>query len=176
MKATTLAAGVLAAALSAGTTTTSAADLDYGRLPDRYSGAYEDPRYRDLYGPDEKYSHPQHYHRPAPPHIPLPPATVYRDHDIYRPHPQARRYSEACVPREEVRRRLIDEGWRDFHDPELRNGTARIKARRGSGDLYDLQLDRCTGEIINADLIRRGGYGPYAQDHGPRYYPGQRPY
>ncbi len=186
MKATTLAAGVLAAAVSAGATTTSAADLDYGRVPDRYSGAYEDPRYRDLYGPDQKYSQQQHYYRPVPPHIPVPPATVYRDSDVYRPHPETRRFSQGepddwryrngCVPKEEVRRRLVDEGWRDFHDPELRNGYARLKARRASGDLYDLKVDRCSGEIISADLVRRGGYGPYAQDNGPGYYPGQRRY
>ena len=51
MKATMLAAGICAAVVSAGATIARAADLDYGRVPDRYSGAYEDPRYRDLYGP-----------------------------------------------------------------------------------------------------------------------------
>lgn len=161
-----------------------AADLDYGRVPsDRYSGAYEDPRYRDLYGPATRYD--DRYAHPAPPG-PAPPATVYRHNDAYRPFPEPRRYSDAepedwryrngCLPREEVRRRLTGEGWRDFHDLELRNGFARIKARRPSGDLYDLKVDRCTGEIVKADIIQRGGYGPYAQDHGPRYYPVPRPY
>ena len=50
MKRTSLAAGAFAAALVAGVIPAFAADLDYGRAPtDRYSSAYEDPRYRDLY-------------------------------------------------------------------------------------------------------------------------------
>lgn len=177
-------AAALAVALVAGAGAALAADLDYGRVPsDRYSGAYEDPRYRDLYGPETRYD--QRYYRPQHP-VPVPPANVYREPDHYRPYPEPRRYSQAepddwryrggCLPREEIRRRLVEEGWREFHDLELRNGYARVRARRPSGDLYDLKVDRCSGEVVKADVIQRGGYGPYAQDHGPRYYPNPRPY
>jgi hypothetical protein len=188
MKAMVLAAGVLAAALGIGASRSDAADLDYGRAPlDRYGSAYEDPRYRDLYGRDPvppRYSYEQRYYKvPSP--VPTPPGYVYRDNDAYRPgYPEPRRYSYAdpgdwrhhngCVPREEIKRRLVEEGWRDFHDLELRNSIATVRARRPSGDLYDLRVDRCTGEVVNATLIQRGGYGPYADDSGRRYY--QRPY
>lgn len=186
-----LTAGLLAATLTTGATTALAADLDYGRLPnDRFSSAYEDPRYRDLYGPEprvsrETYSYrEQHTYRPDP-YVPTPPGYVYRPHDSYRPQPAPvprtyghsgppDRYADACVPRGEIRRRLVDEGWREFQDLEVHEDFARVQARRPSGDLYQLKVDRCTGEVMKARLIARGGYGPYAEDSGRRYY--YRPY
>lgn len=171
----TLTAGVLAAALAAGAGA-QAADLDYGRVPtDRYSSAYEDPRYRDLYAPaPEPYAYEYRY-KTVPPPAPVPPAYVYRDHPApYRDH-RDQRYSQydepvqnGCVPRDEIKRRMISEGWRDFHDLELRQNVAKIRARRPSGDLYDLKVDRCTGEIIHSQILKRGSYGPYASDDSPR--------
>lgn len=165
MKAVTLAAGALAATLIAGAQTSRAADLDYGRVPyDRYSSAYEDPRYADIYGPG-----------PGPGVVvpaPVPPAPIYRD----RPRYYEPRYSyddgarPGCIPREEIKRRLVSEGWRDFYDLELRGEVAKIKARRPSGDLYVLKVDRCTGDIANAHLLERGGHGPYAYDDRYRRY------
>ena len=175
MKRATLAAGVFAAALMAGTAGTMAADLDYGRAPtDRYSEAYEDPRYRDLYAPEpRRYSAAPRYeprYEPgyapsyAPGH-PVPPSSVYRDNAPYR-------YGQnRCIPREAVRDRLLSEGWGNFQDLELRGDAARINARRPNGDLFSLQVDRCTGQILNSRLIQRGGIGPYAYEDGPR-----RPY
>ncbi len=165
-----LTAGALAAALVAGASA-QAADLDYGRVPtDRYSSAYEDPRYRDLYEPAPA-PQPYAYSRPAPAY-PVPPGYVYRDtprypDDSYRDHD---RHAQGCLPREVIKERLISEGWRDFHDLELRNNVAKIRARRPSGDLYDLKVDRCSGEILHSQLLQRGGYGPYAYDAGPRRY------
>lgn len=164
-----LTAGVLAVALTA-SAGAKAADLDYGRVPtDRYSSAYEDPRYRDLYAPEPR-DHGYDYRAVPPP--PIPPAYVYRDNPPpYRDH----RFSDYrygyngngghCVPREEAKRRLINEGWRDFHDLELRNDIAKVRARRPNGDLYDLKIDRCSGEIVNSHFLQRG-YGPYAYDNG----------
>ncbi len=164
MRRTSLAAGAFAAALVAGVSAASAADLDYGRAPtDRYSSAYEDPRYRDLYAPEPP---PQRYGY-APSH-PVPPAYVYRDSPY--------RYGEAdrrgCLPREAIRERLLSEGWRDFRDLDLRGGVARVHARRPNGELYALKVDRCSGEIINTQFIGRGGIGPYAYDDVPP----RRPY
>lgn len=154
MKSMTLAAGALAATLVTGAQGARAADLDYGRVPyDRYSSAYEDPRYADIYG-----------RAPAP----VPPGYVYRDHRYAEPLPPRFAYEDAprpgCIPREEIKRRLVGEGWRDFYDLELRGDQAKVKARRPSGDLYVLRVDRCTGEIANARLLERGSHGPYAYD------------
>lgn len=192
MRAIVLAASVLAAALTAGATGSRAADL--GERPyiyDRQSSPYDDPRYRDLYGPSRPYAEappaydhpPPGYYRPAP----TPRGYVYRDRpdDSYRPYPAPRRYSyaepyapppvaRACLHREEIKRRLVEEGWRDFRDVELRPDAVRVHARRPSGDLYVLRVDRCTGEIVNSRLLERGQYGPYAYGTAPRRY--DRPY
>ena len=169
MKRTTLAAGVFAAAVVAGAAGTRAADLDYGRVPtDRTSEAYEDPRYRDLYAPEPPrrygtapYYQPRYQPGYSPGH-PVPPGYVYRDNAPYR-------YGQnGCAPREAIRERLLSEGWGNFQDLELRGDVARINARRPNGDLYSLQVDRCSGEIVNSRLIARGGVGPYAYDDGPR--------
>lgn len=166
-----LTAGVVAAALATGTSAL-AADLDYHRgSTDRYSSAYEDPRYRDLYAPEPRgYS----YEYRAEPPPPVPPAFVFRHNEPPRHYDHRysdyrhgdRRHSSYCVPREEAKRRLINDGWRDFHDLELRDDVARVRARRPNGDLYDLKVDRCSGEIVHSNFLQRG-YGPYAYDNGP---------
>ena len=70
MKSWALAAGLLALTISTGA---MAADLDEGPPPDRY-GAYDDPRYDDV------------YRHPAPPRgpyagPPIPRERVYREHE-----------------------------------------------------------------------------------------------
>jgi hypothetical protein len=65
MKSLVLAAGLLAAA--AATTTARAADLDEGPPPDRY-GAYQDPRYYDMYAhPRPAYAPPGAQYGGGPP-------------------------------------------------------------------------------------------------------------
>ncbi len=159
---------VAAAALSLGSMLAQAADLDYGRLPaDRYSDAYEDPRYRDLYAPEppRRYSAAPRYEPGYEPGYdrghPVPPGYVYRN--------APPRYGQAeCLPREAVRDRLTSEGWRNFQGLDLRGNVARIEARRPNGDLYALNLDRCSGEIVGSRLIERSGARPYAYEDGPR--------
>jgi hypothetical protein len=166
MRSLVLAAG-LAVAMSTGAA--FAADLDDdGPPPYRRGSAYDDPRYSDIYRyPD----------RPPPPAYvaPRPPAAVYRDEDDdYGPPP--RRYPGAgyaahCVPRAEIKHRLLSEGWRDFHDPDLRGDLASVRARRPSGRLFDLTIDRCTGQIVNARPLEPRPYGPYASRfYGPYAY------
>ena len=168
MRRTSLKATAFTAAVLAGTFSANAADLDYGRAPaDRYSEAYEDPRYRDLYAPEppRRYSAAPRYEPRYDPGYPVPPGNVYRDNPAYR-------YgSSNCLPREAVRERLLSEGWRQFQDVELRGNAARIDARRPNGDLYAHNVDRCSGEIVGSRLIERGGARPYAYEDGPR-----RPY
>lgn len=180
-----LTACVIAAAVLIGPQTAAAADLDYRTVPapDRYSQAYEDPRYRDLYAPEPRaeprgYSYaPQPYapqYVPAP--HPVPQAYVYRDgyRERDRDRFDERRYSDACLPRGEIKRRLSDGGWHDFHDLDSTGNVTRVKARRHNGDLFALKVDRCNGEVVRADLIERGGIGPYADGSSQRRY--ERPY
>jgi len=159
MRSLVLAAG-LAVAMSTGA---FAADLDEGPPPyDRHGSAYDDPRYADIY----RY-----------PDRPPPPAARYRedrddDDDGYGPPPRrysyadrAPPYGDRCVPRQEIKHRLLREGWHDFHDPELRGDLASVRARRPSGRLFDLTIDRCSGEIVSARPLEPRPYGPYA--YGP---------
>ena len=102
----------------------------------------------------------------------------------YRPEPP-RGYSYApprhddgygrrhCLPSEAVRSRLVHEGWTDFRGVELREDVAVLEARRPGGDLYRLNVDRCSGEILKARVIQPGAPGPYAYTPSPyRYGPG----
>ena len=181
MKSWVLAASLLAAAAT--TTTGWAADLDEGPPPDRY-GAYEDPRYTDMYArpqPPPAYLPPPRY-APA-----VPPGYVHRDYgddydrnrdyaddydrdDYRRPYAYSTPpdYGRACTPREVIRERLLREGWHHFRDAEERGEFATIIARRPDGQPFALTVDRCSGEIVNARPL--GEHGHFA--YGPR----DRPY
>jgi hypothetical protein len=170
MKSTVLAAAVIAAVV-VGAPGARAADLEYG-AGDRYSSPYDDPRYRDLYEPSprytERYAYEERTYRP-----PVPPNHVYRDDD-YAPRRYAEnyRFGGSCLPRHEIRQRLRDQGWADFHDLEIRPDIAVLRARGSRGHLYDLSIDRCTGEIVHARPLEHFVPGPFA--YGPRRW--ARPY
>jgi hypothetical protein len=179
MKALPLSASLLAAALLLGARPVAAADLDYGYgpVPDRYASAYEDPRYRDLYAPAPPPAY-RYQPRPYAPG-PVPPGYVYRDHAPDRfaewgPGDDWR-YGPGCLPRHEIKERLVAEGWRDFYDLEIARSFARVKARRPNGDLFALKVERCNGQVVRADLLERYGAGPYAWQGQPRPYE-TRPY
>jgi hypothetical protein len=175
MRSLVLAAGLMAAVVTTGA---RAADLDDGPPPDRYGSAYDDPRYADIYkypqGPG--YAPPPYaspYAGPPPYAAPIPRERVYREGDDYA-YPPARRYSYAqpvppyaghCLPREVIKNKLIHHGWGDFHDGDLRGDVAVVHARRPSGRLFLLKIDRCSGDVLSARPLE-GGYGPYA--YGPR--------
>lgn len=166
MKALPLTATVLAAALLLGGRPSAAADLDYGYVPppDRYGSAYDDPRYRDLYAPEppRAYRFEPRPYAGVPPPGPVPPGYVYREHDRFAewgPGP-GWRMSAGCLPRREIRRRLIDEGWSDFHGIEITGPTARVSARRPSGAALSAQ---------GRSLQRRGREG--GSDQAPRATP-----
>ena len=148
----------------------SAADLDGDR---RAEEPYDDPRYADMYAdpppPPHRYGEPRY----ADPRDTYPPST--RDQGYLAPMQPPPRYSQApsyereCLPRREIHARLRAEGWRDFHDIDIRGQTAYVKAQRPSGEVYDLEVDRCTGGIVTAK--RLGGYPerPYAWREPQRY-------
>ncbi len=167
MRKFVIAASLAASAVAA--TPVFAADLGYR------DQAYEDPRYSDI------------YRHPAPP-----PPPIYRD-ERYVPAPppppayrQEQRYGgydprrDGCTPREQVRDRLEARGWQDFHDPQPMGNVVHIRARRPNGRLFDLTLDRCSGEIIQTELIDRRAAAvvppppPQNWRYGPPPY--ERPY
>jgi hypothetical protein len=135
----------------------SAADLDDEaeyRTGPRTESPYDDPRYRYLYednAPTRHYGQPQPDYRPYPPSakddgylptVPLPPR--------YTQAPRYERHAPGCLPRAEIRARLLDRGWSGFHDIDLRGPLAYVKAQRPSGRTFDLEVDRCTGSIMSA--------------------------
>lgn len=146
MKSWVLAVGLLAAAF---VPAAGAADLG----DDRY-GAYGDPRYRTP-----------------------PPAYHDRDDDDDNG-PPVRRYSapapyrQACVQSEDVRERLSDRGWQDFHGGQPHGNVVTLRARRPNGRLFELTLHRCSGQIIEARPLEPRPFGPYAYNRTPRdlYY------
>jgi len=186
MRSWVLAAGLLAAAFTTGA---RAADLDEGPPPDRYGSAYDDPRYADIYKypngpqaygvpPPGAYGRP--YAGPPPYAGPVPRERVYREEEDYdrgyAPGPRRCSYAEPgvpyapgrCAPRELVEERLYSEGWRDFHDGDVRGGLATVHARRPSGRLFVLTLDRCSGQVVSAEPLEGRPYGPYAYGAPPR--------
>ncbi|MFV0296127.1 MAG: hypothetical protein ACK5JT_08410 [Hyphomicrobiaceae bacterium] len=157
MKAISLSAGLLAVAMAWTASPVSAADLDYRSMPppDRYGSAYDDPRYKDIYGPEPRRGYtfaPEPYRAPRE-----------RAYDRYADG------ERGCLPRHVIERRLANRGWSDFHDVRRRGGIARVKARRDNGDLFVLRIDRCSGEIIQARLIDRYGPRPYAHRGDSRF-------
>jgi hypothetical protein len=162
----------------------AAADINdpaYGYYP-KPGSPYEDPRYADIYGygprrrpveppryaerapppyrddyaerprfdwPDREYLPPRRYLEP----LPVPPR--FSEHDGRR---YDRRY--ACTPRHEVKRELHRQGWSDFHEVRLEGEFAVVRARRPSGRLFELSIDRCSGEIASARPLAEGR--PYA--------------
>ena len=184
MRSWVLAAGLLAAAVTTGV---QAADLDEGPPSDRYGSAYDDPRYADIYKypkppayvvpPPRAYGGP--YAGPPPYAGPIPRERIYRDdEDDDRGYGHGpRRYSYAdpgpphagrCAPRELVKERLYREGWRDFHDGDARGSIATVRARRPSGRLFELTLDRCSGDVVRAEPLEARPVGPYAYGPHPR--------
>jgi hypothetical protein len=174
MRTWMLAASLLAAA-GAASSNANAADLDEGPPPNRYGSAYDDPRYADIYRRPE-------YPLPPPYAAPVPRERIYRDDEEAPPYARPHRYSYdegrpgyggPCVPREVIRDRLTRHGWHSFHDGTLNGNVAVVRARRPSGRLFELTIERCSGEIISAQPLERRVFGPFA--YGPRPW-WQRPY
>jgi hypothetical protein len=134
-------AAALALAVSCATAPAAAADL--------YEPPYEEERYGDGPPPPDRYA-------AAP-------------EDFEPPYPDREYAGRRCVPRELARDRLRDAGWYDFHALERREDVVLVKARRDEGRLYDLTIDRCSGEVVDARPIHRRGLGPYAWG-GRRYW------
>jgi hypothetical protein len=163
----------LAAALPA-----NAADLNHGYPA---GSAFDDRRYSDIYRHPAPQAPPPRYAEPyyAPPAAP--PPYAYREPQHYAPPPppyrNEGRIAGDCLPRHIIRQRLEGRGWHDFHDPQVAGNVAHIRARRPNGNLFDLTVDRCTGEVLQAQLIdQRSALAPmpppdwrYRDDRRYRY-------
>ena len=105
---------------------------------------------------EPRYEAPRRYYDEAP-------AAPHNRYGYLEPMNPRSDYSAGptCIPRGEIRRALINEGWRDFRDLELRGEVAKIQARRPNGQLYALKVDRCSGEIVHSRPLHDGGV-PYA--------------
>lgn len=73
-----------------------------------------------------------------------------------------------CLPRQAIRQRLRDDGWRDIQRVDVRGGNVILTAERSNGQIFDLKVDRCNGEVIDARKSRDAVYGEY-RPRG-RYY------
>jgi hypothetical protein len=152
-----LAALASALAITAASPATAADIYDRGRVT-----SYEDPRYADI------YTHPEPPRPLGPPRreylAPMPPQ--YFD--------GPRRHSSApsgnCAAHHEIRRDLTEQGWSEFTDIELRGATALIEARRPNGNLYQLKIDRCSGEILNAQRLDQRRPYAWREREGGRTY------
>jgi hypothetical protein len=161
-------------------------DRDY--VPPVSGSPYDDPRYADLYGRPPAPDRTRIYldgRSPRPFYDePLPQAEPWRDRRGYlAPLPQPRFdeptrhvYGEPprqyhgprqCLERRAVRDGLAADGWHDFQDVALRGEVAVLTARRTGGDVYRLQVDRCTGEVVEARMIERQQRG-YYPDRAPQ--------
>lgn len=166
----------------------SAADLDQGYS---YGSAYDDPRYSDIYRhpapPPPRYAAPypsppvyrdyygeERYAAPAtaPPPYYGGPAPQYEG-DRYQGdrHQGDRRSRVACLPHDEIRDRLRDQGWHSFQDPEVVGDVGHIRARRPSGRMFELTIDRCSGQILNSQPLegRRADIPPDWRYRDNRY-------
>jgi hypothetical protein len=177
------ATGALAALTLMGSAPAIAADLGYGYpLTDRYKSAYEDKRYRDIFGPpphtarapyveedDDIVDHDVDHDRQR--------IGTYHDREVYddkriitrRRYSYAEPAAPACAPRAEIRHRLLSEGWHDFAELDVRHRVAIVEARRPNGLPYRLKIDRCSGDIVSAEPLAPVPYAYRPRRFGPYY-------
>jgi hypothetical protein len=132
-------ASVLAAAASLGFAAlpASAADL---YAPSWSGNDYDRHGYAEDY-PDEPRSYGQYRDR--------------RDGDDHYRY-SAREYD--CVTRRQVRHRLRRQGWFAFRGLEPKGRVLLVQARGRSGGLFDLTIDRCSGEVIEVRQLEGRRY------------------
>jgi hypothetical protein len=164
MKALLRPAVLLAAVgLSLCTTGQAATAADLFAPGPRAGSPYDDPRYDYLYGRDDAPPPPGWSRRSPPPRYdderPLPPT--------YRRAPPSWR-TGYCTSRRVVKRRLAAGGWSNFERAEIVDRDyVGVDAKHADGGVYRLTIDRCTGNVVDARLIR--GAPLYARPDTDRY-------
>lgn len=168
-------AGLAAVAFASLAGSALAADLDYSAKDagvEPYAPYYyhrDTPRQGQYY--EEKRYEQRRYIEPAPVdrHAP-PPRYSYHD-DRGSPRDWSRYDQRGCLSKGEIRYRLKEHGWNDFQDVEIRSDTAVVSARRPDGMTYRIEVDRCSGVIVQARLLddgrgwRQGARPPYERTY-----------
>ena len=144
-----LAAGAVATAMLALTAPVQAGN--YTDRGDSYQAAEPMP-WRGSAKDDEGYPVPQ-----APPR---------EYHQSYKDDgaPPPRRTAE-CLSKFGIRGALNEQGWHAFDGVELRGRVAFMTARNDDGRRFELQVDSCTGAVIEAHPV-----AVYYETPPPRYY------
>lgn len=142
---------------------------------------YDDRRYGEMYDhPEPRWRRSRHAERLVGPppyehpsrHRYLKPMPGVPDFDDERRRSYSSRFGhDECVGRREILRVLMEDGWSEIADVEAAGPTVHVVARRASGQLYRLQVDRCSGTLIEARLID-GFPGAFA---GEPFLPHARP-
>lgn len=148
MSARIAAVSAVAASLFATALPAASADL-YEPRWNGHGGVYHDD------GPI-RYQHHERYTEWREDHDhPIPPRSVYGGKGFPRPHYDSY-YHKDCVSRRVVRKRLRAHGWRGFRHFERNGDVVLVQARRRhSRRLFELTLDRCSGEIVDVCPLNR---------------------
>jgi len=150
------AASAVAASLFVTALPARSADL---YAPPRYGSAYDDQRYGERFDDgaavEERYSEPEEEYVP-----PYRYRHAFKDDDFdgdgRYDFPRYAARGNGCVPRRIAHARLRADGWRDFGNFEARGNLVYMQARRPSGRRFDLTVDTCSGEIIEARPLFTG--------------------
>ena len=172
-----LIAGLMATiAMGALTTSTYAADLNYEDSYERYSSSgspYDDPRYASIYGRSSNqrveievdplprnrssYRSTRSYSYSSSRE-----QRCLRPYDSTHQHTSNEYYSDVCLSKYQIRRKLKRQGWRGFELIRANRRIAVITARQIGGDRYKLRVDRCSGEVLRARVIDSYANDSYA--------------
>jgi hypothetical protein len=80
-------------------------------------------------------------------------ATYSDQPGIYLQEPLPPRPNGQCLASNQIERMLSRQGWRDFVNPKRGVDVVGLTASRPNGLTYRLKLDRCTGVILQANLL-----------------------
>jgi hypothetical protein len=86
------------------------------------------------------------------PQPPSPSHQSYKDDAPQPPPPPLRRTAE-CLSKFGIRGALNEQGWHAFEGVEIRGSVAFMSARNDNGRRFDLQIDSCTGTVIEAHPV-----------------------
>lgn len=140
MKSWVLVASLLAAATMIPAASYAADPGDDDDVPGAYKRKAPPPGYNNQYDDDDDDDRPPAKRYSGPPPAP-PPGYKYSGPPV----PPA---GMNCARSEQVRQRLTEMGWQDFHGGQQQGDVVVMKARRPSGRLFELTLQRCSGQIV----------------------------
>ena len=177
------ATGALAALTLMGSAPTIAADLGYGDPPsDRYRSAYEDSRYRDIFGPPPQrarapYAEEEDEVVERDVDVPPPRVGTYHDRESMTTSASSPGATTATRNRRyrlarrgpQIRDRLMREGWNSFEELDVRHRVAIVEARRPNGLPYRLKIDRCSGDVVSAEPLAPVPYAYQPRRYEPYY-------